>query len=163
MRYAVELPGEDKNTGFHERVLGLLGEIHPHQYPVVEVPGTTFHLITQAVRMPTLAAMGAVIPGWHEPALLGPYTDEDPDHTELVRPRHVQLVPGRYAAMLIHRHGVSPKQQAYLELSGAIAADRVTEACADVLTWLRTACTSRGEAGPQNLASGALDLFTPVH
>lgn len=117
MRY-VELPGED-NTGFHERVLGLLGDIRPRQYPVVEVPGTTFHLIAQAVRVPTLAAMVAVIPGWNEreTALLGPYTDQDPD-TEPVRPRHVQLVPGRYAALLIHRHGVSPRQ-AFLEVSGA--------------------------------------------
>lgn len=36
MRY-LDLPGEDP-TGYHDRVLALLGGVCPMQYPVVEVP-----------------------------------------------------------------------------------------------------------------------------
>ena len=42
MRY-MDMPGED-DSGFHDRHLGLLGDIRPHQYPTVEVPSTVFHL-----------------------------------------------------------------------------------------------------------------------
>ena len=162
MRY-VEMPGEGV-TGFHDRVLGLIGDIRPRQCPVVKVPATTFHLITPgSVRVPTLAAMPAVLAGWNEQksAILGPYTDQDPV-TELVRPCHVQLLPGRYAALLIHRQQVMPTQ-AYYELTGAIVAYGFTEACADLLTWLRAACTARGGAGPQNMTPGVLHTFNPVH
>jgi hypothetical protein len=47
---------------------------------------------------------------------------------------------------LVHRNGVSPAT-AYQELHGMFAADGVLEACADVLVWLRVACTARGRAG----------------
>lgn len=161
MRYS-EMPGEDP-TGYHDHVFGLLGDVRPHQYPVVEVPGTTFHLIGQATRVPTIAAMPVLMAGWADPGfvLLGPYNEQDPD-TELVRPRHVQLLPNRYAALVVHRHRLTPKD-AYLELAGAIAADDATEACSDVLAWLRAACTARGGGGAQNLSSGVYHPFNPVH
>lgn len=158
----LEMPGE-ANTGFHDKVLALLGDVQPHQYPTVEVLNTAFHLIGQAaVRVPTLEAMPAVLPGWADDGTaLGPYTEQDLE-TELVRPQHVQLLPNRYAALLVHRTGVGPKQ-AYEELAGAIAADNSTEACSDVLTWLRAACTARSGGGAQSLVSGVLHSFTPVH
>ncbi len=161
LRY-VEMVGED-NTGYHDRILGLLGDVHPHQYPVVEIPHTTFHLVGQAVRVPTLASMPIRLAGWEnsDTTLLGPYNDQEPD-TELARPRHVQLVPNRYAALLVHRHRVTPKA-AYIELAGAIAADDATQACGDVLVWLCTACTARGGGGAQNLASAVLHPFAPLH
>jgi hypothetical protein len=53
--------------------------------------------------------------------------------------------------------------QAYYELTGAIVAYGFTEACADLLTWLRAACTARGGAGPQNMTPGVLHTFNPVH
>ena len=40
MRY-MDMPGEAE-SGFHNRVMGLLGDILPHQYPVMEVPSTAF-------------------------------------------------------------------------------------------------------------------------
>jgi hypothetical protein len=56
MRY-LELPGE-RPTGFNDRVMALLGDIRPAQFPVVEVPQSTFHLAaTAAVRIPTHASM----------------------------------------------------------------------------------------------------------
>ena len=95
------MPGEEV-SGFHDRVLGLLGDIRPHQYPAVEVPSTAFHLVGTPVRVPTTAAMGALIPAWADPSVpLGPFVKADPE-TEVVRPRHIQLVPGYYAALLIH-------------------------------------------------------------
>ena len=42
MRY-LELPGEPA-TGFHDHVLGLVGDLRPNQYPVVEVPVSILHL-----------------------------------------------------------------------------------------------------------------------
>lgn len=161
VRYS-ETPGEDE-TGYHDHVLGLLVDVRPHQYPVVEVPSTTFHLIGQAVRVPTVAAMPAHIAGWMNPGttLLGPFNEQDPE-TELVRPRHVQLLPNRYASLVVHRQRLTPKD-AYIELAGAIAADNATAACGDVLVWLRTACTARGGGGAQNLASGVYHPFTLVH
>jgi hypothetical protein len=101
MRY-MDLPGDDP-SGVHDRVLGpLMGDILPHQYPTVEVPGTAFHLISNRVRVPSVEAMLAhPPPAWDitTAATLGPYTDQDPE-IEVVRPRNTQLVPGRYTVML---------------------------------------------------------------
>ena len=94
MRY-MDMPGEPE-SGYHDQVLGLLGDIMPHQYPAVEVPGTMFHLVGAPVRVPTTAGMAVLLPTWNHPHVpLGPYTDEDPE-TEVVRPRHVQIIPGYY-------------------------------------------------------------------
>jgi hypothetical protein len=60
MRY-MDLPGEEA-SGYHDRVLGLLGDIMSHQLPAVEVPGTCFHLVNSAVRVPTTAAMKQCTP-----------------------------------------------------------------------------------------------------
>jgi hypothetical protein len=125
VRY-MDNPG-DYPTGFHDRVLGLLGDVLPHQYPVVEVPNTAFHLVGTPVRVPTIGAMTALLPTWENPLVaLGPYVEADPE-TEVVRPRHLQLVPGRLAAILVHRRRVRAKQ-AYQELVGAIRAEGVVEA-----------------------------------
>jgi hypothetical protein len=92
VRY-VDAPGDDP-TGFHDSVLGLMGDILPHQYPTIEVTGTTFHLIGTAVRVPTTAAMATTVPTWNDEELptLGPYTDQDPE-TEVVRPRYHSSYP----------------------------------------------------------------------
>ena len=119
MRY-IDIPGEPA-SGFHDHMLGLLGDILPHQYPAVDIPGTIFHLVATPVRVPTTAGMAVLAPTWDKgEGPLGPYTEGDPE-TEVVRPRHVQIVPGYYTALLIHRRGVSPKV-AYQELHGAMAA-----------------------------------------
>ena len=161
MRY-LELPGEP-TTGFRDRVLGLLGDLRPNQYPVVDVPTTILHLMgTAPVRIPTQAAMPGILATWAGEAALGPYTEADAALTEMARPRHVQLVPSKYASLLVHRENISPKQ-AYQEVAGAIHADGNDVACADILTWLRTACTCRGGAGPQATQSIVLHPLTPVH
>jgi hypothetical protein len=160
LRY-VDTPGEEA-SGFHDRVLGLLGDIMPHQYPAVEVPSTTFHLIGSAVRVATVAAMEAIIPTWNDPHIpLGPYNEVDPD-TEVICPRNTQLVPCKYAAILIHRRRLKAKQ-AYQELVGAIRADGALESCPDVLAWLRAACTARGGVGVQSGIPSVLHPLTPVH
>jgi hypothetical protein len=65
-------------SGFHDRVLGLVGDIMPHQYPTVDVPGTTFHLVNTPVRVPTMAAMNAILSAWDDPATpLGPTKTRD--------------------------------------------------------------------------------------
>lgn len=91
----MDLPG-DEPSGFHDQVVGLAGDILPHQYPAVEVPGSAFHLVTTAVRVLTVGAMAALFPTWvvDKAPTLGPFADEDPE-TEVVRPRYTQLIPGR--------------------------------------------------------------------
>lgn len=160
LRY-VEAPGDDP-TGLNDTVLGLMGDILPHQYPVVDVPNTTFHLVSNAVRIPTAAAMAALLLTWNDAdPVLGPFTEQDPE-TEVVRTRHVQLIPGRYAALIIHRRRVRPKQ-AYQEIVGAIQAQNEVESCQDVITWLRAACTARGGGGAQTALPSVLHTFTPLH
>jgi hypothetical protein len=161
LRY-VNAPGDDP-SGLHNSVLGLMGDILPHQYPIVEVPGTTFHLVNAAVRVPTSAAMTDLIPTWADgdDPVLGPYPDDAPD-TEVVRPRHMQLVPGRYASILVHRRRIRPKQ-AYQELVGAMQARDEVGACQDIVTWLRAACTARGGAGAQTEVPGMLHTFAALH
>ena len=157
----VDSPG-DEPSGFTDRVLGLLGDILPHQYPTVEVPGSVFHLVGAPTRVPTVAAMEVLLPTWGDPSVpLGPYTDLEPE-TEVIRPRNSQLVPAKYAALLIHRRRIKAKQ-AYQEVVGAIRADDALEACADVIAWLRAACTARGGGGAQNALPGVLHAVTPVH
>ena len=160
MRY-MDMPGEPE-SGYHNHVLGLLGDIMPHQYPAVEVPSTTFHLVGAPVRVPMVDGMAVLLPIWNQPAVaLGPYTDEDPE-TEVVRPRNVQVLPGYYAALLIHRPGVTAKE-AYQEIHGAMQARGELDMCRDVLTWLRAACTARGGQGPQNTVPSVLHELPPVH
>ncbi|KAI2510215.1 hypothetical protein MHU86_4247 [Fragilaria crotonensis] len=161
VRY-VDAPGDDP-TGLHDSVLGLMGDILPHQYPTVEVLGTAFHLIGNAVRVPTTAAMATIVPTWDDATtpVLGPYTDQVPE-TEVVRPRHTQVIPGRYAALLIHRRRVRPKT-AYQEIVGALQANNDMEACSDVVTWLRAACTARGGGGANNMEPGVLHAFAALH
>lgn len=160
IRY-MDTPGDDA-TGYNDKVLGLLGDILPHQYPVVEVPGSAFHLVGNAVRVPTVDAMNALLPTWDDPTVaLGPFTEHDPE-TEVVRPRHIQLVPGTLAALIIHRRRVSAKQ-AYQELVGAIQAAGGMETHADVVVWLRAACTARGGGGAQNTIPSVMYTFPPLH
>ena len=147
VRY-MDTPG-DNPSGFHDRVLGLLGDILPHQYPAVEVP--------------TVNAMQALIPTWDDPSVpLGPYNEADPE-TEVARPRNTQLIPGKYAALIIHRRRVKPKQ-AYQEIVGAIRADDALDSCGDVVSWLCAACTARGGGGgAQNAMPSVLHALVPVH
>lgn len=71
VRY-MDTPGDDA-TGYNDKVLGLLGDILPHQYTAVELPGTAFHLVGNAVRVPTVGAMNALLPTWDDPSIaLGP-------------------------------------------------------------------------------------------
>ena len=158
----IDTPGEEP-SGFNDPVIGLLGDIMPHQYPAVDVPSVAFHLVGNAVRIPTVKAMEALVPAWADPQVpLGPFADGDPE-TEVVRPRNTQLVPGgKYAALLIHRRRVSPKV-AYQEIAGAIRADGAVEACTDVLIWLRAACTARGGGGAQSQVPSVLHAFVPLH
>ena len=116
----VEAPRDDP-THLNDSVLGLMGDIPPHQNPVVDVPNTTFHLISNAVRVPTTAAMATLLLTWNDTdPVLGPFTEQDPE-TEVVRTRHVQLIPGRCTTLIIHRRRVRPKQ-AYQEIVAAIQA-----------------------------------------
>ena len=160
MRY-MDMPGEEV-SGYHNAVLGLLGDLMPHQYPVVAVPSTTFHLAGTPVRVPTNAGMIAHLPAWADPAVsLGPFDEADPE-TEVVRPRHVQLVPGYYASLLIHRRGVTPKT-AFQELYGAIQARGEEATCQDVVTWLKVACTARGGGGANSAVPVVHHALYPVH
>jgi hypothetical protein len=108
MRY-MDMPGEEA-SGYDDRVLvGLLGDIMPHQYPAVEVPNTVLHLVGTPVRVTSTAAMVTLIPNWVDPNTpLGPFTEVDPE-TEVVRPRHVQLVPRYYAALSFTAAACPPK------------------------------------------------------
>ena len=76
LRY-MNAPGDDA-TGLHNRVLGLMGDVLPHQYLAVEVPNTAFHMVGNAVRVPSVAAMPALIPTWNgsDGSVLGPFTEE---------------------------------------------------------------------------------------
>jgi hypothetical protein len=160
MRY-MDMPGEEE-SGFHDRVLGLQGDIMPHQYPTVDLPGTVFHLVGNVVRVPTTDAMVALLPTWENPAVpLGPYTEEDSE-TEIVRPRHLQVLPGYYAALFIHRRGLNAKT-VFQELYGAMQARNEVVICADVISWLKAAATARGGGGHQNAVPIVYHPLTSVH
>ncbi|KAI2498887.1 hypothetical protein MHU86_15578 [Fragilaria crotonensis] len=121
LRY-LDAPGDDP-SGLHDHVIGLAGDILPHQYPAVDIPQTAFHLVGNAVRVPTVGAMTTLLPTWEdERPALGPYTEQDPE-TEV----------------------------------------NETEACQDVITWLRAACTARGGGGALNALPSVLHTFLPLH
>ena len=93
--------------------------------------------------------MNALLPAWEDPAIpLGPFAEGDLE-TEVLRPRHIQLVSGYFAALIIHRRGISAKV-AFQELYGAIHARGEDIVCQDVITWLKVACTARGGGGAQS-------------
>jgi hypothetical protein len=142
MRY-FELPNEGGRM--IDLSMALLGDVRAAQMPVVEVDNTHFSLIGAGVRVPTAAAMPDQLARAPPGTFLGPYSAED-QGTEVVRPRMTQVIPTKYAAVLVHRDNVAPTI-AYQELSGLFAADGVLDECHDVLAWLRVACTARGGAG----------------
>lgn len=143
-----ELPGTGDEADFNDKTLGLLGDIRQAQCPVVEVAANSFYLVGgNGVRVPTevtmLGAIEAREPAQQNEPMMGPFLADD-EGTEMVKPQHIQQVLSKkYAAILVHRDGVSP-QQAYRELRGALEADEMLIPCADVLSWLRVACTARG-------------------
>ena len=69
---------------------------------------------------------------------------------------------GPYAALVIHRRLIKPKQ-AYQELVGAITAQGELESCIDVVTWLHAACTARGDGGAQVAVPSVHHSFTALH
>jgi hypothetical protein len=144
IRY-LELPRAD-GRGLIDISLGLLGDISAAQAPAVAVDNGHFSLVGNAgVRVPTLATMRDHLDTAPPGGYIGPFGAEVPN-TEVVRPRITQVIPCKYAATLVHREGVSPAT-AFLELQGIFEAEDVVAQCADVLTWLRVACTARGGAG----------------
>jgi hypothetical protein len=160
MRY-MDKPGEE-DSGLHDKVLGLQGDIMPHQYPMIEVPSTVFHLVGNAVRVPTTDAMVALVPTWEDPTTpLGPFAEDAPE-TEVVRPRHAQLLPGYYAALFIHRRGLNAKT-VFQELHGAMLARGEVAVRRDILTWLKTAATARGGGGLQATVPIVYHPLLPVH
>ena len=74
-----------------------------------------------------------------------PFGPEVPG-TEVVRPRITQVIPAKYASVLVHHTGVSATT-VYTEIYGMLEADAMLKACGDVLSWLRVAATARGGAG----------------
>ena len=144
MRF-LELP-DAEGGAMVDMSMGLLGDVRAAQIPAVGIDNSQFSVIGNAgVRVPTVATMpdhlDAAPPGLY----LGPFTADTPG-TEVVRPRVTQVLPLKYAAALIHRDGVAP-DIAYQEIYGLLEADDMLQVCADVITWLRVACTARGGAG----------------
>ena len=78
--------------------------------------------------------------------------------TEVIRPRHIQLIPGWYAALLVHRRRVL-----FQELEGTIEARNELAACQDVVAWLRAACSARGGGGAQNATPSVVHAFIPLN
>lgn len=142
MRY-FELPSEGGRMV--DLSMALLGDVRAAQMPVVEVDNTHFSLIGAGVRVPTVAAMPDHLAGAPPGTFLGPYNADDLG-TEVVRPRMTQVIPTKYAGVLVHRDGVAPSTF-YQELQGIFTTDGVLEECGDVLAWLRVACTARGGLG----------------
>lgn len=107
MKY-MDMSGEAE-SGFHDHVLCLNGDILPHQYPIVDVPSTLFHLIGTPVRvLPSTEATAALIPrGIIRRCRWDLSRSEADPETEVVHPRNMQILPGQYAALLVHRRGVS--------------------------------------------------------
>ena len=70
IRY-LDAPPRNVPTGYIYKVLRLLGDILPHQYPVVEISGTAFHLVGTLVCVPTVATMATLLPTWDDAQTCG--------------------------------------------------------------------------------------------
>jgi hypothetical protein len=165
MRY-LDIPGEAP-TGFNDTVLALLGDIRPGLYPVVDAPSTVFGLVATPANVPTEDTILAAIEEVEEenpPAnnqLLGPYADRTAG-TEAVRPRMIQLLPNQFAPLFLQNDGLPPLV-AYRTLREALIEANALEACGDVLTWLRAACTRRGGGGNRAAIPSVNLNVTAVH
>ena len=144
IRY-LELPGVTAG-GVTDMSMGILGDVTAAQVPTVVVDNTHFSLIGNAgVRVPTVATMADQLDTAPPGMSLGPFGPDVPG-TEIVRPRITQVIPARYASVLVHRTGLRAST-VYTELYGMLEADDMLDACSDVLAWLRVAATARGGAG----------------
>ena len=73
------------------------------------------------------------------------------------------MIPGRYAALLVHRRGRVRPKHAHQEVVSAIMAQQEGESCRDVITWLRATCTARGDGGAQTAVHSVHHAFAAVH
>ena len=146
LRY-FELPG-GVGGSVVDLSLGLLGDVRSAQIPVVEVDNSQFSLIGGAgVRVPKIAVMADQLEAAPPGNFLGPYAADAPAGHRIRTPTHDPgNPPPKYAAVMVHRDAISPAT-AYRELYGILEADGALETCADVLAWLRVACTARGGGG----------------
>jgi hypothetical protein len=118
----------------------LLGDVRAAKIPAVGLDNSHFSRIGNAgVRVPTVATMPDHLDTAPPGVYLDPYAADVPG-MELVRPRITQVIPLKYAATLIHRDGVAP-DVAYQEIYGMLEANNMLQTRADILTWLRVACT----------------------
>ena len=141
--------------------MGLLGDVSAAQVPTVAVDNSHFSLIGNAgVRVPTIAIMADHMDMAPPGVYLGPFWADAPG-TEVVRPRITQVIPAKYASVLVHRTGVTATT-AYTELYGMLEADDMLDTCADILTWLRVAATARGGAGEQAPLPAVVTQFSLV-
>jgi hypothetical protein len=109
MMRCVDMPGEVA-PGYHDTIIGLRGDIMPHQYPVVAVTSTAFHLAASTPVQVRTTDANTLLPTWEDPVTpLGPFDAEMDPETEVVRPRHMQLVPGYHVALFVHWRGLSAK------------------------------------------------------
>jgi hypothetical protein len=135
----------------------------PHQYPAVEVPGTTFHLVGAPVPSTYSGGHGCLLPTWNHPTC----AVRDPIRTKI--PRRKSCVHATYRSSLATtRHFsytdvVLVPRLAYQEVHGAMQARGELDMCQDVLTWLKAACTARGGLGHQNMVPSVFHNLTPVH
>jgi hypothetical protein len=112
--------------------LGLLGNIRAAQIPTVELDNSHFSLIGGVgVSVPTVAVVSDHLEATPPGSYLGSYA-VDASGTEMVRPRVTQVIPTKYAAILIHRDGVAPAIT-YQELLRILEADGSLESCANAL------------------------------
>ena len=144
IRY-LELPGVTAG-GVTDMSMGILGDVSAAQVPTVVVDNTHFSLVVNAgVRVPTVATMADHLDTAPPGVSLGPFEPEVPG-TEIVGSRIMQVIPARYASVLVHGTGLRASA-VYTEIYGMLEADDMLEACSDVLAWLRVAATAWGGAG----------------
>jgi hypothetical protein len=147
MRF-LNIPGEEL-TGMDDTVMGLLGDIRPgcsQQWRFrIGFPPCSHRMVCASHSGRYGSSRGTGPTSY--PSYSGPFVEDTPD-TEVVHPRNLQLLPSKYAPLLLQNDSC-PRSERFTILQEAIALNGELEACRDVLVWLRAASTAQGGGGVQ--------------
>ena len=90
----VPVPVGRRGSEHAGKIVALYEDVHDMGGTYVEFPRNAFHAFTDSVRVPTMAAIDAVVAGMVDGAhYLGPYPDAGAPDTELIRVRVYIWVP----------------------------------------------------------------------
>ena len=135
-RHPISIPEMD----WDDMIMAFEGDVLGQTCTVVEWPAISHRLASNGagLQVPTMANLDALFAANPQAIVVGPFAANEAG-TETIRTRNVMAVPPKYIPIVLGQH-LTPRE-AYTRLGGAIRDDGQEVNCANLLSFLRAACT----------------------